>query len=107
MALKTIVELVDDIDGSTADATVRFSVEGVDYEIDLSNENINELHNDFAKWIAAARRVGGRARRGSEMPQMPNRTAQVREWAIANNYEVSARGRVPAEIFEAFDKAHS
>ena len=56
MATKTFTELVDDLDGSKADLTVSFSLEGVDYEIDLSNAHVEELHADMTKWIVAAPR---------------------------------------------------
>ena len=82
MATKTFTELVDDLDGSKADLTVSFSLEGVDYEIDLSNAHVEELHADMTKWIVAARRVGGRARLSSRTPSSAKETAKIRKWAL-------------------------
>ncbi|EPH15790.1 Lsr2 family protein [Dermabacter hominis] len=106
MATKTFTELVDDLDGSKADLTVSFSLEGVDYEIDLSNAHVEELHADMTKWIVAARRVGGRARRSSRTPSSAKETAKIRKWALENNYNVSDRGRIAAEVREAYYAAH-
>ena len=39
MAQKVTVELEDDLDGGPADETVRFGVDGSEYEIDLSTKN--------------------------------------------------------------------
>lgn len=105
MARKTIIELIDDIDGSKAASTVNFSLEGVNYEIDLSEENVEKIHAEFARWIAAARRVGGRARRSSGAPTTAKETAKIREWAREQGYQVSDRGRIPAEIREAYRAA--
>lgn len=106
MATKTFTELVDDLDGSKADLTVSFSLEGVDYEIDLSNAHVEELHADMTKWIVAARRVGGRARRSSRTPSSAKETSKIRKWALENNYNVSDRGRIAAEVREAYYAAH-
>ena len=106
MARKTYVELIDDIDGSKAESTVLFALEGVEYEIDLSAEHVQELHADFTKWIVSARRVGGRARRSSSVPSSAKETAKVRAWARENGYDVSDRGRIPADIREAYNAAH-
>ena len=35
---RIITELVDDIDGSKAEETVRFAIDGVEYEVDLSEK---------------------------------------------------------------------
>ncbi len=106
MARKTFIELIDDIDGSKAESTVQFSLEGVEYEIDLSSDHVQELHADFTKWIVSARRVGGRARRSSGVPSSAKETAKIRQWARENGHEVSDRGRISAEIREAYAAAH-
>jgi hypothetical protein len=113
MAQKVTVLLVDDIDGGTADETVSFSLDGVSYEIDLSDKNAAKLRDTFAQYVGQARRVGGRgsggrssgrgrARRGGG----DNRTAEIREWARSNGHKVNERGRIPATVIEAYDKAH-
>lgn len=102
MAQKTFVELIDDIDGSRAESTVKFALEGVEYEIDLSSQHVQELHSDFTKWIVSARRIGGRARRSSGVPSSAKETAKIRKWARENGYEVSDRGRIAADVREAY-----
>src|SRR6202000_314968 len=63
MAKKVTVTLVDDFDGAgAADETVEFGLDGVTYEIDLSNKNAAKLRGDLKQWVAAGRRVGGRRR---------------------------------------------
>jgi Lsr2 len=107
MAQKVQVTLVDDMDGTEAEETVRFSVDRVDYEIDLSKKNAAALRDALAPYVGAARRVGGRraggARRGRSAG---NGTAAIRDWAKAKGYKVSDRGRVPANIVEEYNKAH-
>ena len=59
MAQKVQTLFVDDIDGSDADGTVRFGLDGTDYEIDLNSEHAQALRDALARYISAARRVGG------------------------------------------------
>ncbi|MEX5637476.1 histone-like nucleoid-structuring protein Lsr2 [Parafrankia sp. FMc2] len=113
MAQKTIVSLIDDLSGETADETVRFGLDGAQYEIDLSEANATKLREALASFVAAGRRSGGRAasgRRGTRAaaPRSAgaDRTADIREWARSNGYTVSDRGRIASNIVEAFDKAH-
>ena len=49
MAQKVQVILVDDIDGGEADETVSFSLDGVSYEIDLSESNATELRDALTR----------------------------------------------------------
>lgn len=110
MAQKTIVILTDDIDGGEADETVTFALDGVTYEIDLNAENAARLRDAMAQWIGHARRVGGRraagARRSSgDAALSRSESAKIREWARENGYKVSDRGRIPAEVKEAYDAA--
>jgi hypothetical protein len=107
LARKIITSLVDDIDGSEAAETLSFSLDGKQYEIDLSAENATKLREDFESWAKSARRVGKastttrRASRGGRAD-----LNAVREWARANGHKVSDRGRVPATILEAYEQAH-
>lgn len=105
MAKKTVVELIDDIDGTEASTTVEFALQGVEYEIDLSDEHVDQIHADFTKWIISARRTGGRARRSSGVPSSQKETAKIRQWARENNIEVSDRGRISAEVREQYFQA--
>jgi len=104
MAKRTVYELVDDIDGSVAENTVAFSLDGVSYEIDLSAAHAADLRADFAKWVDRARRTGGRKNTGRR-PKALDDTARLREWAAANGYEVNARGRIPSKVREAYNAA--
>ena len=65
MAQKVRVDLVDDIDGTDATQTVPFTVDGAAYEIDLSDDNAARLREEFAPFIAAGRRTGGRTTRSA------------------------------------------
>ena len=107
MAQVTTVRLVDDLDGTEADESISFALDGVALEIDLSNAHAAKLRDIFAPYIAAARRADGqRARRpqrmstGSTAPRADTRP--IREWAAANGFTVSARGRISAEVMEAY-----
>ncbi len=112
MAKKVQVLLVDDVDKSTpADETVSFALDGVSYEIDLTSENATKLRDDFAMWIGHAERTGGRrstARAGKAAGAGRKQDlGAVREWARANGYTVSDRGRISAEVQQAYEKANS
>ncbi|WP_372593912.1 Lsr2 family protein [Actinotalea sp.] len=109
MAQKVQVVLVDDIDGGAADETITFSLDGVTYEIDLSSAHANELRDAMARWVGAGRRVGGRAqraaRRGSASSRSRSTSTQIRDWGRENGYTVNERGRISAELREAYEKA--
>jgi hypothetical protein len=111
MAQRVEVILVDDVDGGSASETVTFALDGVSYEIDLSEKNAKALRDDLAKWTGHARRAGssgGRraGRRSSAGAGRRTDLASVREWARANGHEVSDRGRISADVQAAYDKAH-
>lgn len=114
MAKKVTVTLVDDLDlESTASETVEFSLDGVTYEIDLSEENAAALREGMAAWIASARRSGGRRKTGGRPvagartgASHREETAAIRAWARDNGFTVSARGRIPTEVLEAYQKAN-
>lgn len=103
MAQRVKVELIDDLDQSVAAETLSFALDGVSYEMDLSTENASKLREALAPWVANARRVGGR--RSTKQAKNTN-TQQIRAWALDNGHEVSDRGRIPAEIIEAYHKAN-
>lgn len=113
MAKKVTVTLVDDFDGeAAADETVEFALDGVTYEIDLSTKNAKALRNDLKKWVEAGRRVGGRRRgRAAAAPGRGRaaidreQSAAIRDWARRNGHNVSTRGRIPAEVIDAFHAA--
>ena len=112
MAKKVTVTLVDDFDGDgAADETVEFGLDGVSYEIDLSSKNAKKLRDDLKLWVEKGRRVGGR-RRGGRSAGTGRRasidreqSAAIREWARRNGHNVSTRGRIPADVIDAFHAA--
>jgi len=111
MAKKVTVTLIDDFDGeAAADETVEFGLDGVTYEIDLSTKNAAKLRNDLKQWVGAGRRVGGRRRGRSSSARSRGaidreQSAAIREWARRNGHNVSSRGRIPADIIDAFHAA--
>jgi hypothetical protein len=109
MAQRVQIILEDDYDGGKADETVSFSIDGAEYEIDLSAANAAGLRNALAPWLAHARKTGGRRKRGSagSKPAGSSSSSDIRAWAIANGHEVSSRGRVSADVREAYEKAHA
>lgn len=111
MAQKVQVILTDDLDGSEADESVQFAVDGVSYEIDLSAANAEALREALAPYVSAARRIGGRARRsaGSRQQSAAERTdlSDLRAWARENGFQVSDRGRVSSEVRAAYEAAHA
>lgn len=108
MAQRMKIELVDDVDGTDADETVTFGLDGVSYEIDLSKKNAAKLRDHLALYVGSARKTGGRRRRGASgaAAAVAGRTADIRAWARANGYDVSDRGRIPENIRAAYEAAH-
>ena len=102
MAQKVQVVLVDDIDGGDAAETLSFALDGVGYEIDLSEKNAAELRAALQPWIGAGRRVSGRRTASRGRSRSSSDAAKIRDWAKANGYEVSERGRVSAKVREAY-----
>ena len=111
MAQTVKIILEDDLDGGPAEETVRFGLDGAQYEIDLSESNARRLRDHLAAFVGAARRAGSNARTGR--PTAPTRQATpadrehgaaVRAWARANGHKVSDRGRISAEILTAYEQ---
>jgi Lsr2 len=96
---------IDDIDGSEAESTVRFGVDGTDYEIDLSAAHAEEFQKAVQKYVAAGRKVGGARRGAKAAPARGPSQASVREWAKSEGIAVKDRGRVPAELVVRFQEA--
>ncbi|WP_411093420.1 histone-like nucleoid-structuring protein Lsr2 [Streptomyces sp. 049-1] len=110
MAQKILTVYTDDLSGheSVEVQTHSFSLDGVNYEIDLVSENYDKLFEALAPFIESGRKVGrtkGASRRRREVTHGPS-AEEVRVWARQNNLQVNDRGRVPAHIKEAYDKAH-
>ena len=106
MAQRVQIILEDDYDGGSADETVSFGLDGAEYEIDLSSKNATGLRDALAPWVAHARKIGGRRKRCTKAAGSAS-TSDIRAWALANGHDVSSRGRVSAEVREAYEKAHA
>ena len=109
MAQQVQTLFIDDIDGGPAEGTVRFGLDGTDYEIDLSTEHNEELHKVLAGYVTHARKAAGAARRGlrGRRPASSLDTRKVREWARAEGIDIKERGRVPAEVIEKYKAAEA
>lgn len=111
MAQKVLVEMLDDIDGSPATQTVPFGLDGVTYEIDLSEGNATALREELARYVAASRRTGGRKIRVATGQSTTTGTADrersrtIRAWATENGYQISERGRISADVVTAYEQA--
>lgn len=109
MAKRTILHLIDDLDGKPADETVQFGWAGTSYEIDLSAKNAAALEKALAKYVAAGRRVGsvGKVARPSSVASTADMGRKeyllaIRTWAAAHGYE-ARRGRIPAAVVSAYE----
>ena len=106
MAQRIQTLFIDDLDGSEAAGTVRFGLDGTEYEIDLSTAHSAELRSALEQYIRHARRTGTarrapRSQRGNSTVD----TAKVREWAKEQGIEIKDRGRVPATVVEKYQAA--
>lgn len=108
MAQRMQVILEDDIDGGPAEETITFGLDGATYEIDLNESNAAALRDALAAYVGAGRRSGGRrsaGRRKTAGTGGSSTTSEIREWAKANGYDVSERGRISGDVKEAYEKA--
>ena len=107
MAQKVNIVLVDDLDGTEATETVTFGLDGVSYEIDLNDGNAAALREAMSGYVGHARKVSGGGRRARKSgASSTSNTKDVREWAKAQGMEVSERGRISADVQQAYDAAH-
>jgi hypothetical protein len=105
VARKVLVELADDLDGSPATQTIRFGFQGVEYELDLNDENAAEMTHWLENYVSHARRVGGQ-KRPAQKATLGVDASAVRAWAHENGIDVSERGRIAADITARFLAAH-
>ncbi len=102
------VVLVDDLNGQEASETVSFGLDGVTYEIDLTEENAQSLRDTLAAWIAAGRPAEIRIPQARAKPHgVPSEAADIRRWAEQEGIPVAARGRISADLRARFEAAHA
>ncbi|MFI6601412.1 Lsr2 family protein [Nonomuraea sp. NPDC050536] len=111
MAKQIVTTFVDDIDGTEAEGTTSFAIDGTNYEIDLSGGNRDKLEKALAPYINKARAVRAERTRGRRLASagraMSRETsAEIRQWAKANGLPVSERGRIASTIVEQYEAAH-
>jgi hypothetical protein len=112
VAKETFTKLIDDLDGGEAQETVKFGLDGLSYEIDLSAKNANKLRTALAPYLEVSTRVTGR----SSLPPRPSRgrgagvgverdqNRAIRSWAIRKGYPVAPRGRIKQEIVDLYQR---
>lgn len=115
MAQQVVTKLVDDITGEAIEdgkgRTVTFSVEGISYELDLADKQAKKFDEAMDYYITHARKIGGRARRGTATQRTSGGRskedlAAIREWLTSQGHEVSSRGRIKQEFIDLYDAAH-
>lgn len=110
MAQKTVTTLVDDFDGTEASVTRWLTVDGKSVRLDLTDANSARLDEAVAEFLrvgTAVRAGKGAASRRSVSTAARGQSAAVREWANANGYDLKSRGRIPAEVQQAYNAAHA
>ena len=112
VAQKIQTLFIDDIDGGAAEGTVRFALDGTEYEIDLNATHTEELRSALGKYVTHARKVGGGARRAGRAAGRAGRgagpalnTTEIRNWAREQGYDIKDRGRVPADLVAKYQAA--
>jgi Lsr2 len=111
MAQKVVTQITSDLSGDENARTYTFQVEGVGYEIDLTENEKHDLDEALYQFVQAGRRVSGSRGRVAGTPSRASSNRrqdldQVRAWAKDNGFEVAARGRVSKKVIEAYDAAH-
>lgn len=116
------VVVVDDITGEAGATTRRLRVDGVEYDIDLTDESFAGLQETLRPYLEKARVVpmAKRGRNGSasgaqegrgtpvrQKQELPAASATIRAWAAANGIECPKRGRIPAAVVERYTKSMS
>lgn len=109
MAKKIVILLEDDIDGSEANETISFALDGREYEIDLNDGHARELRETLSRFTTAGRQISG----GRGRPAARTKSSQggpdaktVRLWAAENGIQVNTRGRIQSDVVERYEAAH-
>lgn len=111
MAQKVLVQLIDDLDQSVANETVRFMLDGVEYEIDLSEANAAKLREHLGRFTQAGRKLTGRRgvkprRTGKSNAVGADISGKIREWAKGAGFDIKPIGRLSYEVVQAYEAAH-
>jgi hypothetical protein len=114
VAQRVQVNLVDDLNGDEAQETVRFGVDGTEYEIDLTTENAEKLRSTLSEYMDKGRKAkAGKRGQGGQSSSSPSTTSskreetqKIRQWAQDNGHNPSSRGRITQSIIDAYNKAH-
>ena len=114
MAQRVQINLIDDLNGEEAQETVRFGIDGTDYEIDLTAENAEKFRSTLSEYVDKGRKAktGRRSPAGSGSPSTSTsrskreETQKIRQWAQDNGHSTSSRGRVSQSIVDAYNEAH-
>lgn len=105
MAKRTVIELIDDLDGTEATETVRFALDGTDYAIDLAGQNAEELRGALARFVDAGRKTAGGITKGTapvhHVPPAAD-TKAIRRWAADNGVAVNPRGRIKEDVVQQY-----
>jgi hypothetical protein len=110
MARKVEVQLIDDLDGSQAEESITFALDGITYEIDLSKKNATKFRRNLEPFVNAAQKLGrlpshrvtaGRSRGSAKVDREQNQA--IREWAERKGLEVSPRGRIARSVIEQYE----
>ncbi|NSX38867.1 Lsr2 family protein [Pseudarthrobacter oxydans] len=104
MATRTVIELIDDLDGSEATETVRFGLDGTEYEIDLAGQNADELRGILGRFLDAGRKTAGNAKSVPAVRRLAPAAdvKAVRAWAAENGIDVNSRGRVKDDVVQRY-----
>jgi hypothetical protein len=110
MAQRVQVELVDDLTGEEAQETVRFALDGTNYEIDLTQSNAQALRSALSDYVDKSRKSGSGKQSATGQKATVSKskredTQQIRQWAQENGYNPSSRGRITQSIIDAYNES--
>lgn len=107
MGKRVTVHIVDDLDGAILDEyeTVRWALDGKNYDFDTSAKNAEKFRTVLAKYRAASRKARGTTARSRTSPPA-EQTQAIRDWAGSNGYQVGTRGRISSTVLDAFNATH-
>ncbi|MCQ9343044.1 histone-like nucleoid-structuring protein Lsr2 [Corynebacterium kozikiae] len=106
MARREITQYFDDLDNTPLTEEevhiVNFTVNGVEYVMDLSAKNAEKFLEVLEPYLSSARKLST-GRRPAFSPKYDPKA--VRVWAKGMGYEVSTRGKIPQHIIDEYLQA--